>query len=392
MAESPAPLPPGFTLLQVIPELDTGGAEQTALDVGAAVIAAGGRAIVAARGGRMTPMFEAAGIGLETMPVHSKNPLIMAANARRLTALIKREGVTLVHVRSRAPAFSAWAAAKAAGVPLIATYHGVYNARSAVKRWYNAVMTRGEVVIANSQFTRDHVIAEHGVDPQRIVAIPRGVDTVRFDPAAVSTARVHALRQAWGLAADDPRVKILLAGRLTRWKGQGLLIEAMARLSREGGPQVLALLAGDDQGRAGYRAELDAAIAAAGLEGQVRLVGHCADMPAAYLVADLAAAPSLDPEAFGRTAVEPQAMGRPVLAANHGAARETVDPGVTGWLVAPGDPDAWAAAIAHAVAIGPDARARMGLAAMERARRLYSVETMCAATLRVYASAMKPQG
>ena len=397
MADSATPdagqdaLPPGFTLLQVIPELDTGGAEQTTLDVAAAVVAAGGRALVASRGGRMAHRLAETGAELVPMPVHSKNPLIVWANGRRLARLARDERVSLIHVRSRAPAFSALMAARAVRVPLIATYHGVYNARSPLKRWYNAAMTRGEAIIANSDYTRGHVISEHGVDPAKVVAIARGIDLGRFDPAAVDPSRVDALRQAWGVDPPDRRLKVLLAGRLTRWKGQRLLIEAAARLKAQGGPQPLILMAGDDQGRTAYRDELLAAIAAAGLQDAVRLVGHCADMPAGYLLADIAVAPSLDPEAFGRTAVEPQAMGRPVIAADHGAARETVSPGLTGWLAAPGDVGAWAAALAEALAAGPDRLARMGAAARARVAGLYSVEAMCAATLEVYAKALKTQ-
>lgn len=382
-------LPPNFTLLQVIPDLDIGGAEQTTLDVAAAVVAAGGRSIVASRGGRMTPALTRQGSAFVSMPVHTKNPLIAALNARALARLIRKEKVSLVHVRSRAPAFSALAAARAAGVPLVATYHGVYNARSGLKRWYNSVMTRGAAVIANSEYTRRHVLAQHAVDPDKVIAIPRGIDLVRFDPSAVDPARVAALRAAWGVADDDERTRILLAARLTRWKGQGLMIEAAARLKEQGREDFLILMAGIDQGRTGYRAELEAAIAAAGLEAQVKLVGHGADMPAAYLLADIAAAPSLDPEAFGRTAVEPQAMGRPVLAADHGATRETVDPGVTGWLAPPGDAQAWADAIAQAIDVGPQHRARMGKEGQARVRARYSVKAMCDATLAVYAQVMK---
>ncbi|ACL94569.1 glycosyltransferase [Caulobacter vibrioides] len=381
-------LPAHFTLLQVTPELETGGAEQTTIDVAHAVVAQGGKALVATRGGRMATRLEADGGRLAQMPAQSKNPLVMLGNAARLIDLIRREKVSLVHARSRAPAFSALWAAHATKVPFVATYHGVYNAKSGLKRWYNAVMTKGAVVIANSEYTREHVIREHGVAADKVVAIPRGVDLSRFEPDVVSADRIEALRQAWGVAPDERRLKVLLAGRLTRWKGQGLLVQAMALLKARGEDKVLLLLAGDDQGRKGYRAELAAAIAQAGLEDAVKLVGHCDDMPAAYLLADLAIAPSLEPEAFGRTAVEPQVMGRPVMAADHGATRETVLPGETGWLVTPGDAEAWAAALLEAIDIGASGRQSMGRTARVRARRLYSVDAMCEATLKVYAQVL----
>jgi glycosyltransferase involved in cell wall biosynthesis len=378
-------LPADFTLLQVTPELETGGAEQTTIDVAHAVVAQGGKALVATKGGRMAARLEADGGRLAQMPAQSKNPLVMLGNAARLIDLIRREKVSLVHARSRAPAFSALWAAHATKVPFVATYHGVYNAKSNLKRWYNAVMTRGDLVIANSEYTRQHVIREHGVAPEKVVAIPRGVDLSRFEPGVVGADRVEALRKAWGVAPGERRLKVLLAGRLTRWKGQALMIEAMTLLKARGQDRVLLLLAGDDQGRKSYRAELTTAIAAAGLEDAVRLVGHCDDMPAAYLLADIAIAPSLEPEAFGRTAVEPQVMGRPAMASDHGATRETVAPGETGWLVKPGDAAAWADALFEAYEFGAAKRQTMGQAARARARRLYSVDAMCEATLKVYA-------
>jgi glycosyltransferase involved in cell wall biosynthesis len=318
------------------------------------------------------------------MPVNSKNPLTIIDNARRLAALIRREKVSLVHARSRAPAISALWAARATGTPFVTTYHGVYNARTALKRWYNSVMTRGDLVIANSAYTCEQILAKYPVDPARVVTIPRGVDLGRFDPARVSPERLEALRAAWGISLEDRRKKFLLGGRLTRWKGQGLLIEAAARLRAGGEDGFLILLAGDDQGRSAYRRELEQAIAAAGLGDHVRLVGHCDDMPAAYRLCDYACAPSLDPEPFGRTAVEPQAMGRPVLAADHGATRETVVEGETGWRVPPGDADAWARALKAAIDTPAERAAAMGEAGQARARELYSVEAMCAATLDVY--------
>ena len=321
------PLPADFTLLQVVPELETGGAEQTTLDVARAVIDAGGRALVATRGGRMTARLEADGARLAQMPVQSKNPLVMLGNAARLVDLIRREKVSLVHARSRAPAFSALWAAQATKTPFVATYHGVYMAKSGVKRWYNAVMTRGDLVIANSDYTRDHVLAEHHLDPAKIVTIPRGVDLDRFNPSYVTPDRLEKLRSDWGIAATDRRTKFLLAGRLTRIKGHLTIIDAAARMKAQGRTDFVVIFAGDDQGRTEYGQELAKATANAGLADQVKVVGHCSDMPAAYLVSDVAILPTIVPESFGRAAVEPQAMGRPVIASNHGGTVETVADG-----------------------------------------------------------------
>jgi glycosyltransferase involved in cell wall biosynthesis len=377
-------LPLNFTLLQVVPELETGGAEQTTIDVARAVIAGGGRAFVATRGGRMTARLEADGGRLAQMPVQSKNPLVMLGNAARLVDLIRSEGVSLVHARSRAPAFAALWAARTTHTPFVATYHGVYKAQSGLKRWYNAVMTRGDLVIANSDYTRDHVLAEHPVDPAKVIAIPRGIDLDRFNPSWVTPDRIEALRAAWGIPAGDPRTRFLLAGRLTRIKGHLTIIEAAARMKAQGRDDFLILFAGDDQGRTGYGDELAKAIAEAGLEDRIRIVGHCDDMPAAYLLADLSILPTTVPESFGRAAVEPQAMGRPVIASNHGGTTETVSDGVTGWLVPPDEPTAWAAAMLKAIDVGPGRRSEMGLVGMNRTRQLYRVDAMCDATLAAY--------
>ena len=386
--QNPVTLPPDFTLLQVVPELETGGAEQTTIDVASAVVRAGGKALVATRGGRMAARLEADGGRLAQMPVQTKNPLVMLGNAARLVDLIRREKVSIVHARSRAPAFSALWAAQATKTPFVATYHGVYGAKNSVKRWYNAVMTRGDLVIANSNYTRDHVLAEHHIDPDRIVSIPRGVDLERFNPSWVTPERVQGLREAWGVDARDRRVKLLLAGRLTRIKGHLLIIEAAKRMRAEGTENFLILFAGDDQGRTGYREEVEAAIVAAGLSDHVRLVGHCDDMPAAYQICDIAMLPTTKPESFGRTAVEPQVMGKPVLASDHGGTTETVLSGETGWLVKVDDPDAWAVAMAKAIEMGGPRLGAMGQAAANRARRLYSVDAMCEATLDAYAQVL----
>jgi glycosyltransferase involved in cell wall biosynthesis len=381
--ESAVPLPPQFTLLQVVPELETGGAEQTTLDIAAAVTKAGGRALVASRGGRMVARLEDVGGELVQMPAHSKNLFVIAANAVRLARLIRAEKVSLVHARSRAPAFSALLAARATGAPFVATYHGVYKAKSALKRWYNSVMTRGDLVIANSDYTRVHLLAEHRIDRSKVVTIPRGVELSRFDPGAVTAARVRTLEKAWGLTKDG-RTRFLLAGRLTRIKGHLSIVEAARRLKAQGKHSFVVLFAGDDQGRTGYAAEVHAAIDKAELQQEVRIVGHCDDMPAAYLLADVAILPTIVPESFGRAAVEPQVMGRPVIASAHGGVTETVVHGETGWLTPVDDAQAWFEAMAAAIEVGPKARTGMGRAGQARARRLYSVDAMTAATLAAY--------
>ncbi|MDQ0464485.1 glycosyltransferase involved in cell wall biosynthesis [Caulobacter ginsengisoli] len=384
-----AKLPRNFTLLQVTPELETGGAEQTTLDITRAVVRAGGRSVVASKGGRMAAQLQADGGRLYALPMQSKNPLTIISNTGKLLDLIRRENVSLVHARSRAPALSALWAAQAAGVPFLATYHGIYKAGNAIKRAYNAVMTRGAVVIANSDYTRDHVLAEHRLDPKRVVTIPRGVDLVRFDPKAVSPGRLADLRQEWQMRMDDPRLKVVLGGRLSPIKGHLSIVQAMAILKAQGRDDILVIFAGDDQGRSEYRAEILAAIAKNDLADRVKVVGHCDDMPAAYLACDMAMLPTLKPESFGRAAVEPQAMGRPVLVSNHGGAAETVVEGETGWKLPVGDAAAWAAGLAAAADTSVSKRAAMGKAAMLRARKLYSVDAMCAATLDVYARVLE---
>jgi glycosyltransferase involved in cell wall biosynthesis len=370
------------TILQVLPHLGPGGAEQGCVDVAAAIVEAGGRALVAAQGGDPARLAALARAGAEhiPLPVHSKNPVTLWRNARRLAELIRAREVDIVHARSRAPAWSAERAARAAGVPFVTTCHAPYNGRSSLKIAYNAVMGRGDRVIAISDYVARYAVEALGADPARVRVVPRGVALERFHPTAVSPERMIKLSAAWRV--PDGAEVVLLPGRLTRWKGQGVLIEAMARLAR---PDVIAVLPGDAQGRDAYAAELEALIAARGLTGRVRMPGPCADMPAAYAIASVVVSASTDPEGFGRVPVEAQAMGRPVVATDHGGARETVLPGETGWLVPPGDAGALAAALEGALALGLRERAMMATRGMAHVAAHFTREGMCAATLDVYA-------
>nr|AMK59390.1 glycosyltransferase [uncultured bacterium UPO57] len=379
------------TVLQVIPALDAGGAERATLEIAEAVVEAGGRALVATRGGRLAGEIERAGGEIFLMPVHSKNPLAIAANRGRLVKLIREEKVDIVHARSRAPAWSALWAARAAGVPFVATYHGAYAAKTPLKRLYNSAMARGDVVIANSEYTAAAIRKQFALDEARLRVIPRGVDLRIFDPDKVAGERIDALSRLWGVKPGAGALRLLLPARLTAWKGQDVAIEAVAGLASTmggtGQAQDLQLvLPGDAQGRDDYRAALQRAIEMRGVRDMIHLVGHCADMPAAYAWADAVLAPSTRPEAFGRVAVEAGAMGRPVIAAAHGGAQETVIDGETGYLVAPGNAKALAGAIAALAGMGPEGRKAMGARARERVRRLYSLEAMRRATLEAYRS------
>ncbi len=384
----------GRTILQIIPDLDAGGAERTAVDIAKGLTEAGARALVATEGGRLVAELQAKGGVWLPFPAATKNPVAMALNVGRLARLCRDEGVELVHARSRAPAWVALAATRRLGLPFVTTYHGSYASRSTVKALYNSVMARGDVVIANSGYTAELILARHGFARERIRIVHRGTNFSAFAPAAVTPERVQALRKTWGV---EPHQRIvLLPGRLTGWKGQRVLIEA-ARLLRDGGDGDTAfILAGDPQGRDGYVKELDQQIAAANLKDRVKRVGHCADMPAALLCAAVVTVPSTEPEAFGRVAVEAQAMGAPVIVSDLGAVPETVlaPPQTlpserTGWRVPAGDAAALAAALGEALALRPSARDALARRARLHVERHFSLETMVAQTLDVYCALLE---
>ena len=367
----------GTTILQVLPRLHTGGVERGTVEIVAAITVAGGRALVASEGGRMAAFVERAGGRHVLLPLASKSPFGIWRNAGRLARLVRQEGVGILHARSRAPAWAAWLASRRTGVRFVTTYHGVYNEGAPGKRWYNGVMARGDRVIAISQYVADLIAARHGVEPARLRVIPRGVDPVLFNPERIAPDRMARLLQAWRVPDGVPVV--MLPGRLTRWKGQGVLLDAMARLRH---PDAVAVLVGD--GRPGYARELERRAHALGIGERVRLAGHCEDMPAALMLAAVAVSASTEPEGFGRAVIEAQAMGVPTIVSDHGGAAETVDHLVTGWRVPPGDADALAAAIDHALGMGSEDLAALAERSRASVLARYTTAAMQAATLDVY--------
>ncbi len=379
----------GRTILQIVPELDAGGAERTTIDVAEALAALGARALVATEGGRLVGELQAKGGVWLPFPAATKNWFRMMVNVRKLSRLCAAEGVALIHARSRAPAWVALAAARALNLPLVTTYHGAYSGVSRPKVLYNSVMARGDIVIANSHYTAGRIVEMHPFARDHIRVVHRGTDLASFSPGAVEPERVDALRRQWGV--EPHRRIVLLAARLTGWKGQKVLIEA-ARLLRERGVEDVAyVLAGDPQGREGYVRQLDKAIEAADLAGTVLRVGHCSDMQAAFLAATVVAVPSTEPEAFGRSAVEAQAMGTPVVVSDLGAVPETViappqaPPAErTGWRVPAGDAPALADALQEVLGLRASARDAMAVRARRHVEKHFSLERMIADTIDVY--------
>jgi glycosyltransferase involved in cell wall biosynthesis len=375
----------GATILQVIPDLDAGGAERTTIEVAEALAAAGAKALVISSGGRLADeLLKAGGELIWSDKLGSKNPLTIYGNAAVLSQIVTERKVDLIHARSRAPAWSALWAARRMKIPFVTTYHGVYNAGSALKRLYNSVMARGDVVIANSAYTAAHVRKEHPFASNRIVTIPRGVDVSRFDLEKVDPFRRQVLRRAWKVPENDTAALIVLPARLTGWKGHREAVAAAALLARKPELSWRMIFAGDAQGRAGYVDEIKQLISTHGLDGRVSLVGHCEDMPAAFALADIVIAPSNEPEAFGRVAAEAGAMGAPVVVSMVGAQQEIIEEGKTGFSVPPFDPPALAEAMARLISAGPEGRKTMGQAAIARIREKFTTAALQKATLAVY--------
>lgn len=372
-------------ILQIIPALNpAGGAEQGCIDVAKGIIDSGAQSLVISNGGSRIHELTRAGAVHINMPVHSKNPLTIWNNAKQIRKIINQYDVDIVHARSRAPAWSAYNAVKGTQAHYMTTCHAPYNVSGDTKRLYNSSIAKGERIIAISEHVARYLSDNYkGID-DRIRIIPRGIALEKFHPTAVSPQRMITLAEKWRI--PDGSNVIILPGRLTRWKGYHVLIEAVHKLARK---DLFCVLIGSDQGKSGYRKELLDTIEGYNLGGQVRLVDHCDDMPAAYMLASIATCPSTDPEGFGRIPVEAQAMGRPIIASDHGGAQETIRRGETGWLVEPGNAVELASAIEEALSLNASQRAILATRAMAHIAQNFTRENMVDKTLNVYAELLQ---
>ena len=371
-------------IVQIVPELGPGGAEQGCIDVAGEIARSGAQAIVISNGGARIHELARVGATHINMPVHSKNPLTIIQNAKKLKKLIETHNVDIIHARSRAPAWSAYRACKGTRAHFMTTCHAPYNISGEAKRMYNSVIAKGERIIAISGYVADYLKRHYDVPDERIRLIHRGIALEKFHPTAVTPQRLIKISQEWRI--PDGANVIILPGRLTRWKGHHVLIDAISQLGRK---DVFCVLIGSDQGRTKYREELEQTIQEKDLGGSIRIVDHCDDMPAAYMLSTVVVCASTDPEGFGRVPVEAQAMGRPLVATNHGGARETVIDGQTGWLVKPSDSKDMAQAINQALSLTPNQRAMLATRAMSHIANHFTREQMCDHTLNVYAELLR---
>jgi glycosyltransferase involved in cell wall biosynthesis len=372
-------------ILQILPELGSGGVERGTLEIADAIVQAGGKSLVISAGGRLVPVLEKVGATHITLPVASKNPFTIKNNARKIANIIKEQQVHLVHARSRAPAWSAYLAAKATHIPLVTTFHGTYGLSGLGKKKYNSVMVQGEVVIAVSRHIKDHILQHYEVDSKKIKVIPRGVDIAAMSPERINSNYMADLVQDWHL--DDVNAPIIFfPGRVTRWKGQHVVLHALNKLKHR---NFVCLFAGTTDKHPNYVRELYQLIDQYRLEKNVRFVSSTQHMAEAYYISDFVVSPSIEPEAFGRVIVEAGAMERIIITTNHGGAKETVKDGRTGFLVAPHDVDSLSQAMDYVLHMPEHKKQHMQHNARTHVGEHFSITNMQNATLDVYEKVLR---
>lgn len=381
----------GKTILQVIPTLNTGGAERTTLDIAEAITKAGGRALVASAGGLLVPELEELGGIHFQLPLDAKLRLdqLLIGNVSALKKLCKSEKVDLIHARSRGPAWSAKWAADALNLPFVTTYHGIYGENNALKKAYNKVMVSGTKTIANSNYTATLIKERYNLADEKIAVIHRGTDVEKFDPEAISEDAQNAMARIWGTSPERPT--LLLLGRLTDWKGHFHAITAFEEVIAKASVRPQLVFAGAAQSES-YEERLRTTITEKGFDHDIHLVGHVADTPTALSLADVVLSPSTKAEAFGRSIAEAEAMAKPVIAFDHGGATETIidnpEAARTSWRVPLKDDAAFVAAILEALEMPSAELKLLGQRARKHIAAHFDLTQMCEKTLHVYAEVL----
>lgn len=374
-------------ILQVVAGLHEGGVERGTLEMSEHILGTGAESYVASSGGRLVSDLEEKGARHFLLSLDRRTPWAIVKNAFALAAIIRRCDIDLVHARSRAPAWATLLACKATNVPFLTTFHGTHKIQTSFKRFYNSSMVRGERVVAISQFIRAHVIENYAVPPEKIDVAPRGFSPAEFNPDAISLQQVAQLRGSLGIGESD--LAVSLPGRLTPWKGQVEFLASLARLTDL--PGWKALLIGGAGKKLAYERKLRNLCKEYGLEDRVIFVGSQKNMVLYYAASDLVVSASIEPEAFGRVAVEAQAMAKPVIATAHGGSLETVVDGETGWLVPPADREAMTALLREILS-GKYRLDKLGLRGRAWVLENFTTDKTCRAEWGAYRKVLGIQG
>ena len=376
-------------IAQIIPALNYGGVERGTIETAQAISDVGWNPIVISSGGMLESQLKRAGAKHFTLPVNKKNPVSWQFTKIKLQKILKGENVDIVHVRSRVPACIGLPVAKVFDIPSVSTIHGKFEAYNLLKRAYNKQMLKADEIIAISKFTKSVIERQFPklLPNISLNVIHRGVDTSVFNPINVTQQRIINEAERIGLPDDLPVV--MLPARPSSWKGHLILLRALARLEHL---QVAIVLLGAGDFNTGYAEMLEKTSVELGLGANVRITTSSRDMPAALMLADVVVMPSIHPEPFGRIAIEAQAMGRPVIAFDHGGARETILEGKTGWLAKPNDIDSLSENLKTALSISKSKRNELSNLAQSSVKRRFSVRKMTNSTLEIYRKLLLKKG
>ena len=373
-------------VLQVIPRLGYGGAETGCYDLAHYLHEQDCKSYIVTSGGELIKYIDKKKVKLIKLPVQSKNPLLILINSIALTLLILFLNISIVHARSRAPAWSCYLATKITRRKFVTTFHGTYNFKNSIKKFYNSIMVKSDVLIAGSNFIFSHISENYQkfLNPKKkFLVIFRGINTEYFDSDTIKKKDIDKLKATWKI--EDNKKIILLPGRLTAWKGQEMFIEAI-NFFKQSNPELdfVAVILGDDQGRTVFRKKLERLVEQFNLTQNIKFVDNCNVMPVAYYISDVIVSSSIEPEAFGRVSVEAQAMKKPIIASNIGGSKETVIDNKTGLLFESGNPKSLCDKLNEIIKLDTLTLDLMGREGRKNVINRFNIEKMCLNTYSEY--------
>jgi|TARA_B100000780_G_scaffold231911_1_gene171789 glycosyltransferase involved in cell wall biosynthesis len=375
-----------INVLQVIPKLGYGGAETGCFDIAHYLAEKECSSYVATSSGELLKFVKKEKVKIFRLPVHSKNPIVIIFNIFILSIIIIFFKINIVHARSRAPAWACYFACLLTNRVFVTTFHGTYNFKSKFKKFYNSVMLRAKLTIAGSNFIFSHInenYKEHLGKKKKLRVIFRGINIEYYNQKNISILKQEKLKKEWGLSSN--KFTILMPGRLTHWKGQEKFIESLNILIEDHDfTNFQAIILGSNQGRKVYTKKLINLVERYSLNKKVKFVNHCREMPLAYSLADVVVSASIEPEAFGRVAVEAQSMGKPIIASNIGGSKETILNKKSGFLYNHDDPRELAKSLNTVIQLGQEELKSMGNEGRKNVTKKFDVETMCDSNLNEY--------